>query len=85
MSEEHAGYERALRRQLRNGTLAVNETTPDLNDGATLPLDTAVMIVLSNLDELTSQEQDGRAIDAMRWRRLGGELAYLFWLGIRDQ
>ena len=83
MSEECAGYARELRRLLRTGTLAAIKATVDLGGGATLPLRAALRIALSDLDELTIQEQEGQEIDPERWQRLGGELSYLYWLAIQ--
>jgi hypothetical protein len=83
LSEEHAGYARELRRLLHTGTLAAIKASVDLGGGPTLPLHAAVRITLSDLDELTIQEQDGQELDPERWQRLGGELSYLYWLAIQ--
>jgi hypothetical protein len=85
LSEEHVGYALELRRLLRNGALDTTDATADLDGGVVVPLHLAVRIVLNDLDELISEEQDGPGIDQERWRQLGSELANLYWLAIKGR
>ena len=76
LSERAAEHARELRALLADGTLG-RIGAVDLGGGVRLRLDHAVRIVLGDLDDLATQVQAGRDVDADRWEQLGEDLAYL--------
>jgi hypothetical protein len=68
-----------LRVMLGDGTLT-RVSSVDLGNGMTMPLEHAVKIALSDLDDLTQAASDGLAVDGRRWQQLGDDLNRLYRL-----
>jgi hypothetical protein len=84
LSEQAADHARHLRK-LRDDGLLTGLEIPYVWEGIRLPLDVAVAIALTDLDDLTEQAARGTVIESRRWRRLGDDLEHLYRLATSEE
>ena len=76
LSERVATYAHDLRAWRRDGVVT-RLALKHRHDGAGLPLDRAVAIVLNDLDDLNDQAASGAGIDDSYWRQLSDDIEHL--------
>jgi hypothetical protein len=84
LSEQAAEHARQLRK-LHDDGLLTGLGISYAREGISLPLDVAVAITLTDLDDLTEQAARGTVVESRRWRRLGDDLEHLYRLATSEE